>query len=311
MSFFNKFPLLAYKFDTSKITAKLAVNITNSVKFIDLFPEKSDKCYVDYIVKDGEKPEHIAHRIYGRADYHWVILMSNQIYNPYFDWPLSDAELQEYVADKYKGTAIFFDCIGGESTNFYIDGTQTLLNVQKSNFVPGNTISQIQSSNTTVTATILEWDATYRKLVVDDVSGGMFVTGTKITSNNIDGKTFYATPKKVVIENTEAVHHFVDDFNNILDPYGKINYYEYDDNKIFVTQNIFYNNESGIPSSFTTGITGTNDFILNKYINGSQTNTITNRKNEEIENNIKRTVKILKPEYAIQVIKDMENVFNK
>ena len=137
----------------------------------------------------------------------------------------------------------------------------------------------------------------------------MLILSFDITSSNVDNVVFEISPRKIVLDNRESVHHFVDDFNNYLDPYGKINYYEYDDNKVFVKNNIFYNNKSGLPNSSTTGITGTNDFILNKYINGSQTNVVTNRRYEEIENQIKRTVKILKPEYAEVLVKQIENIF--
>lgn len=308
MSFFKNFSILPYKFDELSTNSKIVTNILTSAKFLNLFPEKSNNFYVDYIVKDGEKPEHIADRVYGKSTYHWIILMSNQIYNPYFDWPLSDHELEEYILNKYKGIAIFFDCVGESSSNFTINNSTNKLNTQKSNFVINNTITQNQNI-TTVTGKILEWDATYRKLIVDDIEGGMFNENFDIFSTNIDGVTFKIRPRKIVLDNTQAVNHFVDDFNNYLDPYGKINYYEYDDNKIFVKSNVFYNNESGLPNEFTTGATGSNDFMLNKYVNGTQSNVITNRRYEEIENQIKRTIKILKPEYAEIVVKQIENIF--
>ena len=32
---------------------------------------------------------------------HWVILLSNDIINPYYEWPLSDYAFQQFVTDKY------------------------------------------------------------------------------------------------------------------------------------------------------------------------------------------------------------------
>jgi hypothetical protein len=308
MSFFNKFSTIPYKFDLQQNNVAAAVNLLTSAKFLDTFPERSNKCYVDYLVKDGEKPEHISQRVYQRPDYHWIVLMSNKIYNPYYDWPMSSQDLDEYIYIKYPGVAIFYDCVGTEATQFYRNGTNTLLTSFKSHFVVGNTLKQTQG-NKVITGKIVEWDPTFRKLVVDEVEGGVFKLSFDTVSSNADGVEFKATPKKIVDYNADSVHHFIDDFNNYLDPYAKINYYEYDDNRIYATKSVFYNNKDGLPNSQSTGLTGVNDFILNKYINGSQNNTVTNRMNEEMENDFKRNVKILRPEYVPPIVKQFEKMF--
>jgi hypothetical protein len=307
MTYFINYPSSYYSFGKNS-NVELAINLLVSAKFRDLFPERSNKSYVDYIVKDGEKPEHIADRVYGRPDYHWIILLSNQIYNPYFDWPMSSAELDLYIDSKYPGIAMFFDCVGTEATQFKIYQTQTLLPQSKSSFIRGNTVSQVQGSRT-VTGKIIDWDPTFRKLIVDEIEGGAFNTSNIITSTNIDNIIFEATPKKEVLQNTDSIHHFVDDFNNYIDPYARINYYEYDDHKIFSQKNIFYNNSNGLPTSSTVGLTGTNDFMLNKYINGTQRNAITNRMFETIENDNRRTIKVLREEYIGTLTNQIETLF--
>lgn len=308
MSFFKKFPLTSYIFDGTKSNSSVVVNLLTSAKFIDLMPERSDKCYSDYLIQDGEKPEHIANRVYGDSQYHWLILMSNQIYNPYFDWPMPSWELDDYIENKYPGSVIFYDCIGTEATQFKIANTNTLIPDIKSHFVIGNKITQIQGNNT-VTGTIVNWDPTFRKLIVDNIDGGSFSTAYITTSINKDGIIFEATPKKTMISNADTVHHFVDDFANYLDPFAKINYYEYDDNRTFARTNVFFNNKDGIPSYGSVGLTGTNDFMLNKYINGSQNNTITNRMYEIIQNDYKRRIKILKQEYSGIIVSQLEKIF--
>ena len=57
--------------------------------------------YYPYIVKDGETPVTIAHDYYGSVAFDWVVLLSNQIIDPYFEWPLSSNDLAEVVAKKY------------------------------------------------------------------------------------------------------------------------------------------------------------------------------------------------------------------
>ena len=55
----------------------------------------------NYDVKDGERPEDIAFKLSGDAEYHWVVLMSNNITDRYYQWPLSQPQFQEHLADKY------------------------------------------------------------------------------------------------------------------------------------------------------------------------------------------------------------------
>ena len=55
----------------------------------------------NYDVKDGERPEDIAYKWFGDAEYHWVILMTNNITDRYYQWPLSQPQFQEHLKDKY------------------------------------------------------------------------------------------------------------------------------------------------------------------------------------------------------------------
>jgi len=55
----------------------------------------------NYDVKDGERPEDIAFKWFGDAEYHWIILMTNNITDRYYQWPLTQPQFQEYITDKY------------------------------------------------------------------------------------------------------------------------------------------------------------------------------------------------------------------
>ena len=57
--------------------------------------------YDTYDVRDGETPESIAFKLYGSAEYHWVILYVNNIADRYHDWPLSGQQFLEFINDKY------------------------------------------------------------------------------------------------------------------------------------------------------------------------------------------------------------------
>ena len=54
-----------------------------------------------YDVRNGERPEDIAYKWFGDAELHWVILMTNNVTDRYYDWPMSDAQFEVYLDDKY------------------------------------------------------------------------------------------------------------------------------------------------------------------------------------------------------------------
>ena len=49
----------------------------------------------------GERPEDTAFKHFGSAKYHWVILLTNNITDAYYDWPMSDQTFETFIRDKY------------------------------------------------------------------------------------------------------------------------------------------------------------------------------------------------------------------
>ena len=69
MPFFKYFPDIYYRVDP-EMERKILKDLTVSFKFFDVFDNGFDQMYVDYLVKDGEKAEHIAYRVYGLSLIH-------------------------------------------------------------------------------------------------------------------------------------------------------------------------------------------------------------------------------------------------
>ena len=98
--YFDQFPIIDYNLtgingNTTEVTdifrrVKARSKIANNVTLFD-----------NYDVAEGEKPEDVAYKVYGEADYFWVITLVNNIVNRYYDWPLDSFSFQEYVKDKY------------------------------------------------------------------------------------------------------------------------------------------------------------------------------------------------------------------
>lgn len=60
--------------------------------------------YYPYSIKDGERPDTIAYDYYGSSDYAWLVMIVNDIYDPYYQWPLTYSEFYDYLFKKYKKT---------------------------------------------------------------------------------------------------------------------------------------------------------------------------------------------------------------
>lgn len=97
--YFRQFPYMAYdiKGDRNK---KLVKDILRRVR-INQKIKDSIALLEPYDIQDGERPEHVSFKFYGSPVYHWVILLVNEITDPYYGWPLGQREFQNYVADKY------------------------------------------------------------------------------------------------------------------------------------------------------------------------------------------------------------------
>jgi len=99
MAYFSRFPLMAYDVKGNE-QYKLLPNILKRVK---LRAGIASGLFVfdNYDVVAGERPEDIAFKYYGDPELHWVILMTNNITDRYYQWPLSQPQFQEHIADKY------------------------------------------------------------------------------------------------------------------------------------------------------------------------------------------------------------------
>jgi hypothetical protein len=96
--YFGNFRKIAYSLD--KKYFKSVTDIMSRVKIRDGILDNIT-LYNKYDVKSGETPENIAFKHFGNPDLHWVILLTNNIQDRYYDWPMSEQELELFIKDKY------------------------------------------------------------------------------------------------------------------------------------------------------------------------------------------------------------------
>ena len=53
------------------------------------------------VIEEGERPDTVAEKEYGKSDLDWVVLLSAGIINVRNEWPLSSKDLYNFVVEKY------------------------------------------------------------------------------------------------------------------------------------------------------------------------------------------------------------------
>ena len=99
MSYFSRFPMMIYDVKGND-NYKLLPDILRRVK--QKAGIKAGQFIFDsYDVMNGEKPEDIAFKWFGDAQLHWIILMTNNITDRYYQWPMTQPQFAEFLTDKY------------------------------------------------------------------------------------------------------------------------------------------------------------------------------------------------------------------
>lgn len=93
MNYFNKLPLITYN-------NNVAVNILARAK-LDNNIKGDRSTLLPYSLEDGDRMDTISQAYYGNPGYTWLIWFSNETVDPYYDMPLSQIDLQEYIITKY------------------------------------------------------------------------------------------------------------------------------------------------------------------------------------------------------------------
>ena len=104
MSYFRELPDFEYQSPFANSTGAsdyvIAKNVFRRMKLRDdlknifiLFNKR--------FIEEGERPDTVAEKEYGKSDLDWVVLLSAGIINVRNEWPLSSRDLYEFVLEKY------------------------------------------------------------------------------------------------------------------------------------------------------------------------------------------------------------------
>ena len=54
-----------------------------------------------YAIEDGERPDTLADKAYGSPFYDWVILLTNNLVNAQYDWPMTNSQISKVLDSEY------------------------------------------------------------------------------------------------------------------------------------------------------------------------------------------------------------------
>lgn len=97
MEFFKHFPQIIYNDHTVK-------NILTSISLNDLVKVTAES-YYPYTIDAQDEAWMIASDYYGSAGFVWLVYMSNNIVDPYYEWYMDTEKFERYLAKKYGSIA--------------------------------------------------------------------------------------------------------------------------------------------------------------------------------------------------------------
>ena len=119
MPYFKEFPRMIYSAFGSDT---LAVDITIRTKIVDTI-NSSIYAYETYDIQDGDRPDILSNKYYGRSDLHWLIFIANDMIS-LDDWPKTDQEIYDGLIALYGSDAAIDNTNNPSAVLFYenIDG---------------------------------------------------------------------------------------------------------------------------------------------------------------------------------------------
>ena len=323
MPYFTYLPNTQYTLDGNNTV--IVKNIMVRAKILDTIRSLMASA-AEYTVQDEEKPEHIAYRVYGRADYHWIILMFNEIHDPYFSWPMSINELERHMAKTYTGKALFINTGGvvEEGRNAIRNETRGVVHDRRlPHFEVGSTVRQVDGAgNELARATITAWDPDLWKIEIDNIHGVFRIQGEAarvdattgqavvisdplalardIRCTNSQGQEISASLLRITDDNQYSLHHFVDEDGNTVSPWRVplgsasplIERYVVGRQEVINTVDVY---NQGTPYQKE---------VPRTYF------VVTNWSYEDEKNDSKRNIKVMKPNYIDPLLRELSRVFS-
>lgn len=97
--YFRPFPTTQYDIKKNGKTETLT-NIMLRFK-VQEYLQSQAAVYYNYSIQDSDRPDIIAFKYYEDATLDWIILLTNNIIDPHYGWPLNYNTLTKFIKKKY------------------------------------------------------------------------------------------------------------------------------------------------------------------------------------------------------------------
>ncbi len=201
--YFSSFPITIYDAvgnGQSKFVTHLLKRVAVRAKTL-----ASGALYDTYDVRNGETPEMIAHKMYGSTEYHWVVLLLNNITDRYHQWPMDTRQFLAHINDKYTNVDAthhyeVYQKSGDTSIKINVGTTATDYGASVETFNPSSDVDGEYITTTTV-----------HTFSVGDTVSYSSVGGTKFPELEENGKYFIrSVGEDIVLDNVDS------DFERII-----------------------------------------------------------------------------------------------
>jgi len=122
MSIFTNYPKVRYKIDDHNYLKAIDITVVSRIK--NYLKEFRGISYTPYVIGDGETPDYISYKLYGSPEYDWIILLTNNMYSIYDDWPKDSEEFRNYIIGKYGSLEYAM-----QNLKYYYDASGNIIDV--------------------------------------------------------------------------------------------------------------------------------------------------------------------------------------
>jgi hypothetical protein len=97
--YFRPFPTIKYRIPNQK----KSVSVTDITRRFALtsFISNAKVTFDQYLLQDGDRPDTVAYEYYRDQTLDWLVLLANEIHDPYFQWPRTYEQFNSYIKQKY------------------------------------------------------------------------------------------------------------------------------------------------------------------------------------------------------------------
>ena len=204
--YFRHFPTIPYETFDGSGQYKVVIDIFKRVR-ATLAARQDSSVYYNYTLKEKESPEVLAFKYYGQPQYHWVILLMNEMRDPFWSWPLDGRSFQKYLDKKYGSIAIAKTTISHYRTKEILaTTTDDNYNVGDVILRKGTNVSSDFSYSYTTSVSGVP-GSLYTWLPVDVVeSVSMYDKEDEANEKN----------RKIILLRRNLLTEFVDEFDNLI-----------------------------------------------------------------------------------------------